>query len=159
MKMKSPAILLIALTIFFAGCSQDKAPETNVDKAESTSEAATASDAGVGYVVYYMTTSARCASCYKIENWTKEAVNKYFADEIKSGEMRFEMVDIEEPENEHYVDHYGLYTKSVIVSRKVDGKEVSWKNLDRVWKLLGDQGEFMNYIRGEIETFKSGAES
>jgi len=158
--MRWTFIILIALSILFAGCAQEKAPETPyVEIAEATPGQATTSDADANYVVYYMTSNVRCASCYKIENWTKETVNKYFADEIKSGKMKFEMINIEEPEHEHYIDHYELFTKSVIVSKKVDGKEVSWKNLARVWNLLKDQDEFMTYIRDEIKAFKSGVEN
>ncbi len=145
-----------------SGANKTPEEQTRRPKAVSEKESATESEKeadGTQYIVYYMTTSARCASCYKIENWTKGAVNKYFADEIKSGEMKFEMVNIEEPEHEHYIEHYDLFTKSVIVSKEVDGKEVSWKNLARVWKLLRDQNKFMSYVRDEIKAFKSGAEN
>lgn len=125
-------------------------------KPESSAEPAKKPDTAK-FTVYYFTSNVRCASCHKIENWTKEAVNKYFADDVKSGKMRFEMINIEEPEHEHYIDHYELFTKSVIVSKKVEGKEVSWKNLARVWNLLNDQNEFMTYIRDEVKTFTSGA--
>lgn len=158
--MRLTALLLIALATMFAGCAQDKSPETpSVETAETTTPQASASDSDAEFVVYYMTSNVRCASCHKIENWTKEAVNKYFADEIKSGKMKFDMINIEEPEQEHYIDHYELFTKSVIVSKKVDGKEVSWVNLARIWNLLKDQDEYMNYIRDEVKAFKSGAEN
>lgn len=195
--MKWTAIILIALTILFGGCSQNKAPETNAfenreaveqttaEKSVTESKVDTSEDKELAstkkkskeveaagesskqadnvkntkYIVYYMTTTARCASCYKIENWTKEAIKKYFADEMKSGDIKFEMVNIEEPENEHYIDHYEIFTKSVIISKKIDGKEVSWKNLARVWNLLRDQDDFMTYVRDEIKQFITGAES
>lgn len=148
--------------------SETTAPQVATSEEGTTSEEQTAPEPAseppkkaddANYVVYYMTSSVRCASCYKIENWTKEAVNKYFANDVKSGKMKFEMINIEEPEHEHYIEHYELFTKSVIVSKKVDGKEVSWKNLARVWNLLNDQNEFMTYIRDEIMGFKSGAGS
>lgn len=152
-------IFLIILSLGFIACSgESNTSETpSAETTETSTPKASASDADAEFVVYYMTSNVRCASCHKIENWTKEAVNKYFADEIKNGKMKFEMINIEEPEHEHYIDHYELFTKSVIVSKKIDGKEVSWVNLARVWNLLKDQDEFMNYIRDEVKAFKSGA--
>jgi len=136
-------------------------PEAQSDENEpvepATEHAKKADDAN--YVVYYMTSNVRCASCHKIENWTKEAVNKYFADEEKNDKMKFEMINIEEPEHEHYIDHYDLFTKSVVVSKIVGGKETAWKNLEKVWSLLNNQDTFMAYIRDEIAAFKSRAEN
>jgi hypothetical protein len=152
--MRWTARLFIALAIMFAGCAQDKSPETpSAETAETKSPQSSASDSDAEFVVYYMTSNVRCASCYKIENWTKEALDKYFAEELKNGKMVFRIVNIEEKEHEHYIEHYEIFTKSVIVSKMADGKEVSWVNLARVWNLLNNQDEFMNYIRDEIKAF------
>lgn len=105
------------------------------------------------FIVFYFTGKARCASCHKIENYTKESVEKNFAKELKDGTMVFKMVDIDEPEFSHFIKDYDLFTKSVVVSKVVGGKETAWKNLEKVWSLLNNQDTFMAYIRDEIKAF------
>lgn len=108
-----------------------------------------------GLTVYYFHTSFRCHSCLTIERLTREAVNEQFASELKSGAVRWQMVNYEEPANEHFIDDYKLYTKQVILSAAKGGKEVKWKNLDEVWDLKRDEMRFKLYIADEIKKFRA----
>ncbi len=119
---------------------------------ESSAEPAKKPDTAK-FTVYYFTGKVRCASCHKIENYTKESVEKNFAKELKDGTMVFKMVDIDEPEHSHFIKDYDLFTKSVVVSKTVGGKETAWKNLEKVWSLLNNQDTFMAYIRDEVKAF------
>ncbi|MCU0609437.1 MAG: nitrophenyl compound nitroreductase subunit ArsF family protein [Chitinispirillaceae bacterium] len=101
-------------------------------------------------VVYYLHGTFRCPSCNKIEALTKQAVETGFAEQIKSGRLELKVLNVEDKGNEHFVDDYKLYTKSVILSELVNNKEKSWKNLDKVWTLLHDDGKFIAYIQKEI---------
>jgi len=51
------------------------------------------------------------------------------------------------------VKDYELYTKSVVLSETKNGKEVRWKNLDKVWTLLGDEAAFKKYVRDEVSAY------
>ena len=102
-------------------------------------------------VAYYFHTSFRCASCHKIQQFTEEALQEGFSDEIASGELAYKVVNVEETGNEHYVEDYSLYTKSVVLSLQKDGKEVEFKNLDKVWQLLNDKERFIEYIENEVK--------
>jgi len=104
-------------------------------------------------IAYYFRGNFRCASCYKIEQYTKEAINKFFADELKTGELVFKTVNIEEKENNHYVQDYKLYTKAVVLSKLKDGKEIDYKNLEKVWSYLRDKERFYDYIKEETGKF------
>ena len=46
-----------------------------------------------------------------------------------------------------------LYTKALILARVVDGEEVEWKNLDRIWALVGNKKDFLGYVREELKRF------
>ena len=102
-------------------------------------------------LVYYFYTTHRCYSCRMIEQYTKGAVDKFFKEELKSGLLEFKPLNLDEKGNKHFVKDYQLYTKSVIVSLLRDGKEVSYKNLERVWQYLKDEKKFFNYIKEETE--------
>jgi hypothetical protein len=104
-------------------------------------------------VAYYFHGNVRCVSCRKIEAYTKEAIDSAFGDALKSGRLEWRVVNTDSTQNEHFLQDYQLFTKSVVVSDERDGKETRWKNLDKVWELLGDQDKFHAYIQGEVRPF------
>jgi thiol-disulfide isomerase/thioredoxin len=104
-------------------------------------------------VVYYFHTTYRCQSCTTIEMYTDEAIKEAFAVELKSGVLAWQPVNVEKPETQHFIQDYKLYTKSVIVSEVVDGKEQRWKNLAKVWELLQNEKTFKDYVKQEIAAY------
>ena len=101
-------------------------------------------------IVYYFHGNFRCPSCRKIEAYAKESVETNFKDKIDGGVIEWRLVNIDEPENKHFVQDYQLITRSVVVSEIINGRQVSWKNLDKVWDLLGNKDAFLAYIRDEV---------
>ncbi len=104
-------------------------------------------------IVYYFYGDFRCASCHKIEQYTKEAVEEFFKDALNSGELIFKQVNMDNSENRHFIDDYKLYTKSVILSLVKDGKEIKYKNLPKVWNYLGNRDQFYEYIKSEVTKY------
>ena len=102
-------------------------------------------------VAYYFHTTLRCPSCQKIQQFTEEALKKGFPQELASGKLVYEFVNVEDPGNEHFIKDYGLYTKSVVLSVRDNGKEVGFKNLDKVWQLLNNKEKFISYIEDEVK--------
>lgn len=127
-----------------------------VTSSDSSAQKAMPKQEQLKLVVYYLHGTFRCPSCNKIEHLTKEAVEQGFADQIKKGRVELKVLNVEESGNEHFVQDYKLYTKSVILSDLRDGKEAKWKNLDQVWTLLGNEGKFIEYIQKEIKTYLEG---
>ena len=104
-------------------------------------------------IVYYFHGNYRCYSCTTIERYTRESIEANFAKEIKSGQIEFRSIDVELPANRHYMQDYKLYTKSVIVSDMVQGKEQRWKNLQKVWELLRNETKFKDYVKSETAAY------
>ena len=152
--------MILALAVFQAFCqgtpgskSKSKtvsATEQKENKLTAIQDTATKSK-NRQLVVYYFMTTYRCPSCHFIEETTRKAIDESFAKEIQSGRMVFKMVNVEEPDNEHFTNEYKLYTKSVVLSDLKDGKETSWKNLEDVWKMIGKEEPFKAYIIKEIK--------
>lgn len=106
-----------------------------------------------GVVAYYFHTTLRCPSCRKIEAYSRLAVETGFPGDLASGRLQWRVVNIEDKGNEHFIGDYQLYTKSLILSEVRSGREVRWKNLTRVWELLGDEPAFVEYVQKETHTF------
>ncbi len=107
------------------------------------------SEAQQKVVAYYFHGTARCYSCKMIEAYTEEAIRTGFAQEIEDGKLEWKAINIEPPENRHFINDYRLYTKSVVISKLNGETEVSWKNLDQVWNLIRSKPEFIAYIQEE----------
>lgn len=135
------------------GCSDYVAGGCAGAMAASASDTASIPDGEAVVVAYYFYTTQRCANCIKIETYTKEAVETGFADEMQNGKLVWRMINTDQPENEHFLAEYKLYTKSVILSDVHGGKEMRWKNLDKIWMLLRDKDEFQKYVRAEVAGF------
>jgi hypothetical protein len=85
-----------------------------------------------------------------MEKYSKEAIEMNFKDDLASGKLEFNAVNVENRGNEHFVDDYKLYTKSLILSLVKDGKEVKSKNLDKIWQLARNKQKFIDYVIGEV---------
>jgi hypothetical protein len=104
-------------------------------------------------IAYYFHGTFRCFSCHRIEEFTEGAIKEYFSLEIENGTLDYKVINMEEKNNEHFARDYQLYTKSVVLSLVEQGKEVKYKNLDKVWQYLGDKDEFYEYIKKETQSF------
>lgn len=104
-------------------------------------------------IVYYFHGNFRCVNCRNIEQYTKEAVEKYFRKELDAGKIVFKVTNIETKGNEHFTDDYQLYTKSVVLSLVKNGKEIKFDNLTGVWEHLRDREAFRQYIKTEVEKY------
>jgi hypothetical protein len=107
-------------------------------------------------VVYYFYGNVRCPTCHKIENYTQEIVASQFAEAIKQGLLEWKPVNTEESGNEHFDKDYELYTKSVVVAEFQNGKQIRWKNLPKIWELVGDKPAFQKYIQDEVAAYIEG---
>lgn len=101
-------------------------------------------------IVYYFHGTQRCSNCIKIETYTKEAIDSAFSTQLKDSTIVWRLVNTDEDANKHFRDDYQLFTKSVVLSDLNDGKQVRWKNLDKIWEYLGDKAAFQAYIREEV---------
>ena len=121
------------------------------------SDAALQGQKTAGHVlrVFYFHGTARCYSCKKIESLTREALNEGFDGEIARGLIEIVALNVEDEENRHFIEDYQLYTKSVIISDVSGQKEKRWKNLTRVWELLGDEEAFKSYVQREVKKYLS----
>jgi len=104
-------------------------------------------------VVFYLHMNRRCMTCNKLEAYSKEAIESGFAEQLKDSSVVFRIENFEQEGNEHFVKEYQLYSQSLILSRQHDGKETEWKNLDKIWKLVGNKEEFISYVQTEVANF------
>jgi hypothetical protein len=119
----------------------------------SSSIAFAADSSSTKVIAYYFHGSFRCPTCTNMEKFSREAVETKFKDALASGKLEFKAVNVEDKGNEHFMDEYKLYTKSLIISLAKDGKEVRYKNLDKIWELAQNKHKFIDYVKIEVAEF------
>ncbi len=121
-------------------------------------------------VVYYLHNTFRCSSCNSIGNLTQAAVLGGEVENLKTGEesrvapafqhfvdqekLSFSFVNVDEPENHHFLQNFQTSSKFPVIAEIKDGEILRFKVLDRVWKLLeGENSRFISYIQQNVHDF------
>ena len=157
-------LILCLIAVFFVvfvpqACSNDEKPaqgtgSLHLSEAKGNDKEMSGPD-DHRVIVYYFHGEFRCGTCKRIEQLTKEAVTESFVNEIRTGLVELKVINVDEKENSHFSKDYKLFTKSVVVSDIVNGKEQQWKNLQKVWELVRSEEAFKEYIRNEIKAYLS----
>jgi hypothetical protein len=143
-KIKVIILCLLIICFFFISAVIAKAGETG---------AASQKEGSGKVVAFYFHGNYRCSNCKKIEQYSREAIEKYFKDQLKTKRLVFDIINIDLPENKHFTEDYQLYTRSLIIAEFKDGKQVRWKNLTKVWNYLNDRDKFCKYVQSEIQKY------
>ncbi len=104
-------------------------------------------------VVYYFRGDVRCPTCEKLESYAEETLKTAFQQELADQKIIWQVINTDQPGNAHFVTDYNLVTKSIILSAVSGGKQTAWKNLDQIWKKVGEKQDYQQYIRDEIRQF------
>ena len=160
-KTSVSSLLAALLLVTFAVSACDSADSDTADTSRAAAASSTAEtgkqDAGIvqspKVIAYYFRTTGRCVSCRKIEAYSKEAIETGFANELKNGTLAFHSINVEEPQNRHFVEDYHLYTKSLVICDMENGKQRQWKNLTQVWQLIRNKSDFVKYVQDEINAY------
>ena len=139
-------IFIIAVFTAFAAMGSAYSAESGEKKTDATSFLPS-------FVITYFYSSIRCPTCHKLERYSSEAIQDHFREALNKGDLVWRTLNIDEPENQHCINDYQLFTKSLILTEIKNGKEVRWKNLDKIWELVGDERAFKDYVALEISAW------
>ena len=141
MRYKIFSICLIITALFFSNSmAEHKTAPKKFDRADKV-------------IAYYFHGNYRCASCTKLEKYSRDAITMYFDNEIKQGFLTFKTVNTDLNENKHFLQDYQLYTKSLVLIAVKNNKTLKWKNLDKTWQHLNNKDDFYKYVQTETKKF------
>ncbi len=101
--------------------------------------------------VYYFHGNFRCNTCKTIEAYARETLTRAFAKDLETKRLDWQVVNVDQPANKHFVQDFQLYTRSLVVVDAKDAKR--FKVLERVWELVGDKPAFQKYVEEEVRGF------
>lgn len=168
--MKHKTVVTIALLLFVAVSivalvsqqSNRKAPDASETAVNDSSAAAgdgRSVDSGLPedrLIVYYFHGNARCPTCLTLEAYSKEAVETGFPNELTGGRVEWQVVNFDEPWNEHFLTDFNIGFQSLVLVEIKDGRQVDYKNLEKIWDLVGNKPAYLKYVQDEITTVLEG---
>ena len=149
------AVLLLFVgvsVVVLAAKSLRSGPRPEAEGKEAADETIAASGPAMtdGVIAYYFHGNTRCATCKNIEAYAQEAVESGFAGPLDEGRLEWRVINYELPENEHFAADFELIAASVVLVEISGGRQTEWKNLVRVWELVGEKERFVEYVRDGI---------
>ncbi|MBW6489849.1 MAG: hypothetical protein K0B15_01525 [Lentimicrobium sp.] len=104
-------LMLVVISLPFMACSSSGS--------ETANDATAVKPAKIE--VYYFHYTRRCMTCNAVEDVTKNALNEMYADKMKSGEITFLSVNLEEKYGEAIANRLKVAAQALIVVN--DGKQ------------------------------------
>ena len=152
------AALLVCASTLVGGCKKTENETTRataeaVAAASSASAVAPANLTPDSIVVYYFHGNRRCRTCMGIQRAIQTTITERFAAETASGALVFREMNIDEPDNAHFVKDFGLSSSSMIVVAKSGDKTVKWENCSQVWPLAHRETELAAYTEKQIRSY------
>jgi hypothetical protein len=105
-------------------------------------------------VVYFHRTQ-QCYSCRYAEEGTNYTVKTYFADELASGKLTFQSLDVQDSQNAAIVQKYGAYGSQLFINIVRDGTDHIEQVTD-IWLVIGKDEAFVEVVKNRIERSLNG---
>ncbi len=142
--------LVITFLLISPALLRSEEPKTNSVPAQVMEKG---DPAGISVKVFYFHGTRRCKTCLAIESNAKNAIEKEFTGEMTRGVITWQAIDTDQQENKHFEKDFDLMSSSLILVKFKDGKQVEWKNLQKVWELVWDEPAFNEYILKEMKAY------
>ncbi len=134
-------VAVIVISLVFTSCNgQSKNESKSSDKSISKIE------------VLDFHSTHRCMTCNAIEANTKYTLNTYFAEELKKDKITFQVINVDEKENEKIAEKFEASGTSLILNVIKNGKETQINLTDFAFMNGNDQDAFSKELKAKIDT-------
>jgi len=131
---------VLAMGLLLISCiGQDKNKTTSLDKSVSKIE------------VLDFHTTHRCMTCNAIEANTKYTLETYFAKELNDNRITFQVINVDEEENEKIAEKFEASGTSLFLNVIKDGKETQINLTDFAFMNGNDQEVFSKELKTKID--------
>ena len=94
-----------------------------------------------------------CPVCDDLERNTQETLEGPLSGDVAAGRLSFRKLSLEEPENERYIETYGLFGTTLVVSLVRNGREVRFRNLEEAYRLADRPEAFRPFFLQALAPF------
>jgi hypothetical protein len=104
-------------------------------------------------VAYYFHGKLRCKTCVGMEGMATEVLKTDFPAQLKDRTIDWRVVNYDDSANEHFIKDYQLVGPAIVLVELAGGKQVRYRNLDKIWQLAHEEDEFKQYVRTQVAAF------
>jgi len=133
---------VFAITILLTACNGQPKKDTNTSLDVSISK--------IEVLDFHST--HRCMTCNAIEKNTKYTLDTYFSEELKADKITFQVVNVDEKENEKIAEKFEASGTSLILNVIKKGKETQINLTDFAFMNGNDQEVFSKELKDKIDT-------
>jgi cytoskeletal protein RodZ len=105
-------------------------------------------------VVYFHRTQ-QCYSCRYAEEGTNYTLETYFKDDLDSGKVTFQSIDVQDKANADIVEKYSAYGSQLFINTIKDGSDHIEQVTD-IWLVIGNDEAFVEVVKSKIEKSLNG---
>jgi hypothetical protein len=106
-------------------------------------------------VVYFHRTQ-RCNTCLYAEEATRYTIETYFADELASGKVTFQSVNVEDEANADIVEKYNNASYLTLCINTVRDGTDHIEVVTDIWLVIGNDEAFAEIVKGKVEESLTG---
>ncbi len=116
-----------------------------IDGAYSSAEGAGGADS---VQLLYFHRTQRCVSCNNAEQYSRETLDRYFADEVKSGKITMQSIDYQQ--DKAMAEKYNVNMQGLKMVTTQNGQQTV-KDVPEVWALVRDKEGCIGCLKGVID--------
>ena len=141
MKKTIQFFTVLVISIMLVSCnSLDKKQANSLDPSISKIE------------VFDFHSTHRCMTCNAIEANTKYTLDTYFAEELKEDKITFQVINVDEKENEKIAEKFEASGTALILNVIQKGKETQIDLTDFAFMNGNDQDTFSKELKAKLDT-------
>jgi hypothetical protein len=106
-------------------------------------------------IVYYFHRKFRCQSCEVLESSLLNTMQVTYADHFGAGKLAMCIINVDDPENRHYLEKFEIFSNSIVIVEKKSGAVSRYKNLESLWDISQDQNAITLLLQTEVAGFLS----
>lgn len=132
---------VLVISLIITSCNdQNKTKTTSLNKSISKIE------------VLDFHSTHRCMTCNAIETNTKHTLNTYFEKELKEDKITFQVINVDEKENEKIAEKFEAAGTALFLNVIKDGKETQIDLTEFAFMNGNDQKKFSKELKAKIDT-------
>ena len=135
-----------------ACCSDTDKAKCATDKNSSTSK--TTIDSKNRLEVYAFHGTNQCTTCKNMKANTKATLDYYFAEELKSGKIVFQIIDVDDAKNEKLAEKFQATGTALMINQVKNGKEKIIDLSEMAFEKANDKDLFMADLKNQINQLK-----
>jgi len=100
--------------------------------------------------IYHFHRTSQCWSCKTLGTLAEKTVNTYFKNELETGRLKFDHINVELAQNAQIANKYGATGSSLMIGTYKDGKFTKEEDT-KVWYKLNNEEDYISYLKGVLD--------